>query len=182
VPQYGEYSQPGAPAGGDLQPPAAPPPGYPQQGYPQQGYVQPGYPQPGYAQPGAYGYGVAPAKPPRRIWDLVLTIILLALGFFGMLAGILYGVLFNDPTLLNQLFQQQGYGDFNGTVGAAPAVIIASHVLLFLVAVGLSIVLLLRRKVAFWIPLTAGVIAAVIFWAMLFTIFLSDPDFTTRVP
>jgi hypothetical protein len=154
VPRYGEY----APAG--YVPPApaepAPPVAYPQYGYPM-------HPAPGVRR--------------RKTWDLVLTIVLLVMGFFGMLIGLLYAGIISDPALMDQLFQQQNLGDFDGTVGAAPAVIVASHVILYLAVLGGSIPLLISKRVAFWLPLAAGVIAAIIFWSALGGVFLSDPDF-----
>jgi hypothetical protein len=57
-----------------------------------------------------------------------------------------------------------------------------SHVVLFVIALGLSIALLIRRRiVVFWVPLGAGFIAAVIFWSTLASVLLSDPAFVTRV-
>jgi hypothetical protein len=150
-------------------------PGYPQQGYPQQGYPQAAYPQtaPVYGQP---GFGSTPA-PKRRTWDVVLTIILLVLGLGGTLLGVLYGIIFSSPELIDDAFRQQGLGGFDGEVGATPLVLIVSHVVLYLVAAGLSILLLVKKKIAFYIPLIAGVVAAVIFWAALIMLMLSDPDF-----
>lgn len=150
-------------------------PGHPQQGYPQQGYPQAAYPQvaPVYGQP---GFGSTPA-PKRRTWDVVLTIILLVLGLGGTLLGVLYGIIFSSPELIDDAFRQQGLGGFDGEVGATPLVLIVSHVVLYLVAAGLSILLLVKKKIAFYIPLIAGVVAAVIFWAALIMLMLSDPDF-----
>lgn len=171
--------------------PVAPQAGYPQQGYTQgyaqQGYAQgypqqaqPGYPQPGYAQAGPVygqpGFGSTPG-PKRRTWDVVLTIILLVLGLGGTLLGVLYGIIFSSPELIDDAFRQQGLGGFDGEVGATPLVLIVSHVVLYLVAAGLSILLLVKKKIAFYIPLIAGVVAAVIFWAALIMLMLSDPDF-----
>lgn len=156
--------------------------GYPQQpGYPQAGYSQqPGYPQAAYPQAapvyGQPGFGGTPA-PRRRTWDVVLTIILLVLGLGGTLLGVLYGIIFSSPELIDDAFRQQGLGGFDGEVGATPLVLIVSHVVLYLVAAGLSILLLVNKKVAFYIPLIAGVVAAVIFWAALIMLMLSDPDF-----
>lgn len=162
VPQYGEY----APAG--YVPPAQPPAPWPQAPYgtPQYGY--PMYP--------------APGGRPRRIWDLVLTVVLLVVGFFGVVIGLIYAGIFSDPTLLDALFQQQGIGSgFDGTVGAAPAVIVASHIILYLAALGGSIPLLIAKRVAFWVPLAAGVIAAIIFWGTVMAVFASDPNFVSTV-
>lgn len=189
APQYPAASTPapGAPAPG-----AYPPAGYPapaaypnasqQQAYPDPAQpVAPGYAQPGYGQPvyGQPGYG-APAAPRRRVWDVVLTIILLALGLLGVLGGIIYGVIFSSPELLDEVFRQQGFNGFNGEAGAGPAILIVSHVLLYLIAAGLSIVLLLKRKIAFYIPLIAGVVAAIIFWTVLTVIMMSDPAFMSQ--
>jgi len=163
------YPQQGYPA-------AYPQGGYPQTGYPQQAaYPQAGYP--GYSQPvyGQPGFGSTPA-PRRRTWDVVLTIVLLVLGLGGMALGVLYGVLFSSPELVSEAFSQQGLGTFDGDPGAAPLVMIVSHVLLYLVAVGVSILLLVKKKIAFYVPLVAGVIAAVIFWGALMMIVMSDPD------
>jgi hypothetical protein len=133
---------------------------------------------------GAPTYGAPAYAPPvrkRRTWDIVLTIILLVLGIFGVLASLGYAAIFASPDLLDQTMQSQGFGGFSGSVGAAPAVLAISHIVLFLLAVGLSIPLLIRgRIVVFWIPLTAGVVAAIIFWATIFVVFLSDPGFTAR--
>ena len=59
-------------------------------------------------------------------------------------------------------------------------VLVVSHVVLYLVALGVSILLLITRKIAFWVPLTAGVIAAIIFWSTLVGIMMSDPGFMNQ--
>lgn len=187
APKYGEFAPvEQAPAG--AVPPtypgaasAAPQPAYPhatQPAYPQGAYPQgAGYAQPGpvYGQP---GFGGAPVAK-RRTWDVVLTIILLVLGLGGMLIGVLYGIIFSSPELIDDAFRQQGFNGFNGEVGATPLVLILSHVVLYLVAAGLSILLLIKKKIAFYVPLAAGVIAAVVFWAALFALMLSDPSFSS---
>lgn len=120
----------------------------------------------------------APLARKRRTWDTVLTIILLVLALFGMLAGVGYALIFSNQQLLSEAVSQAGYGDFSGSAGAAPAVLAISHIVLFLLALGLSIPLLARgRIVVFWIPLVIGVIAAVFFWGALVSVFASDPTF-----
>ena len=172
VPQYGEY----APA--DATNPYGVP-GYP----PAAAAVAPV--APGVPVYGAPSYGAPAYAPPvrkRRTWDVVLTIILLVLAFFGMILGIVYGAIFSDPELLSQAMASAGYGTFTGSAGAGPTVLIVSHIVLFLLALGLSIPLLIRgRIVVFWIPLVIGVIAAIIFWSTLVSILLNDPGFTSRV-
>jgi len=161
VPQYGEYAaaQPTTPV-----PPAVPTPA----------------PQYGYALPEYGAAGAAPVRK-RRTWDLVLTIILLVVGLFGMGIGLLYAAIFTDPELVSESFSAQGY-DWNGSAGSFSLVITVSHLLLYFAAVGISIPLLIKgRIVVFWIPLVAGVIAAVIFWVALFAVILSDPNFVNSV-
>jgi len=161
-------------------PPVPPVPPVPRYGeYAPAGYVPPAPAADTTPYPAPAGYPVyaAAGGRRRRTWDLVLTIVLLVLGLFGMGIGLLYAVILSDPTLLDTIFQQQGLDGFNGTVGAAPAVIVASHVILYLAVLGGSIPLLLSKRIAFWLPLAAGVIAAIIFWTALGSVFLSDPNF-----
>jgi hypothetical protein len=138
---------------------------------------------PGYVPPPAPAPGADPAAPtaarPRKVWDLVLTIVLLVLGLFGMLLGVIYGMMFTDPELINQVLQQQGYGGITDA-GSAPAVLIVSHVVLYLIAVGGALPLLITRRVAFWVPLAAGVLAAIIFWSTLVGVIMTDPAISTQ--
>jgi hypothetical protein len=173
VPQYGEYAP-----GGYVppQPVAGPPQAAPTQ--PQPYGAQPYGAQPYGAQPyGAASYPPQAGPRRRKTWDLVLTIVLLSLGFFGMLIGLLYSALFADPAFMDEMARQSGLQGFNGDVGAAPAIVSVSHVLLYLLAVGGSLPLLIKKRVAFWVPLAAGVIAAVIFWGAFTAVILSDPAF-----
>ncbi len=164
VPQYGEYAPAGYVAPGMPAAPAAP--------------ANP-YGVPAYGAPAAAPAGLAPAYAPlpkrRRTWDVVLTSILLVLALIGTIIALGYAAAFSDPDLLNSALAQQGLsGDLHP--GAAPLIIVVSHLVLFVLAVGLSIPLLVRGKtVVFWIPLVIGVVAAVIFWVALGTVVTSDP-------
>lgn len=170
---YGQPAQPQQAAPPAQQP--AVPPAQPRYGeYAPPGYVPPVYEQyPGAAAP-------VPAQAPggrrRRTWDVVLTIVLLVLGLIGTALGLVYAAILTTPGLLDEALRQQGYGGFSGEIGDAPTIIIVSHIALYLVAVVLSIVLLVKRFIAFWVPLAAGVIAAVIFWVTLTGVLLSDPN------
>lgn len=170
-------------------PPAPPLPPVPRYGeYAPEGYVPP---QPVAPTAAPQGYGETAVTPPpapvapgarvRKTWDLVLTCILLVLGLFGMLIGVVYGLLFTDTQLLSDALAQQGYPGFSGDAGAAPAVLIISHIALYLLAVGISIPMLLQRRIAFWVPLTIGVIAAIVFWSTLTGVLLSDPNLVTQL-
>src|SRR5690606_33522480 len=103
------YGQPAPPP-----PAAAPaPPQQPRYGeYAPPGYVPPA-PPPGTAF--APVAPVAPAGRRRRMWDVVLTIVLLVIGFFGMGIGILYGAVIGDRAVLDATFQSLGLDGFSGT-------------------------------------------------------------------
>lgn len=117
------------------------------------------------------------ARPERRTWDLVLTALLLALGFLGMMLGLFYGITLSEPSTLDEAFELQGLDGFSGEIGSAPTILIVSHVGLWLLALAASVLALLKRAIAFWIPLSAGLIAGMIFWVTILTVFLSDPGF-----
>ena len=175
VPRYGEYAAPSSqtpPASGAV-PAPAPAPANP--------YGVPGYAAP-VTPPNMYDAPMsAPPTPKRRTWDMVLTIILLVLATFGTLGGVGYAAIFSDPAVLSQAMRQQGFTGFSGTIGAAPVILAVSHLLLYVVALGLSIPLLIRgRIVVFWIPLVAGVIAAIIFVSVIASVVTSDPGFMQR--
>ena len=151
-PRWGEY---------------APTPPSAQQPVPQQ-------PQDGYAP---WQYAVPP-KPPRRTWDVVLTSILLVVGLFGTLIACFYAA--NLQRAVEMAAEQRGISANGSSTSVESLVMVISHIVLLLAAAGISIPLLVRgRPIVFWIPLAAGVIAAIIFWTLLFiaigsTIDISD--------
>jgi hypothetical protein len=132
-PQYGEYAPPGWVS---PNPDAAPPPPAP---------------------------AVIPALPrPPRAWDRPLTLGLLVLGFFGMLFGVYGGT--NLQLVLEQAGAIQGLTvDLPAWTGTAGWLIVVSHVLLYAIAVTVGVNLLRRGRLAFWVPLAAGVVAAIVY-------------------
>jgi hypothetical protein len=144
VPRYGEY----APVG--QTPPQAPTPS-PQGPY----YVAP------------------PAVRPPRTGDVIATVILLTIGVFATLFVALISAAL--PQSLAAEYTHYGItyhqaADYGVLVG----VMIASHVILILVAIGVSIPLMVRRHRTFWIPLMCGIVAAIVFWAILIALVLGD--------
>jgi uncharacterized BrkB/YihY/UPF0761 family membrane protein len=111
---------------------------------------------PAYGQAaGPYGYAVPPApqKRPVRTWDLVITIVLLVLD--GVLAAIMSFFGF----FLAMAGDSCGARDCSAdliAVGLMVAVALP-WILLIIVAV-VSIVLLVKRRLAFWVPLVGGVL------------------------
>ncbi len=177
VPRYGEYASPEH-AAAATQPPAAQPvyqqPSYPQQqpGYAQQ---QP-YGQPAYGQQPYYGQ-VPPGQRPLRVGDVVVSVILLVIGFFSVLITVLSS--FTLDSQMEVLYEDYGiteaYSPGAGTA-IASAVLIISHLVLFALAVILTIPLIRRRKLSFWVPLVAGAIASVVFFATFVVLVMADSN------
>jgi uncharacterized BrkB/YihY/UPF0761 family membrane protein len=105
--------------------------------------------------PSPYGYAVPPpiGKRPVRTWDLVITIVLL------VLAGVLAAITSFFGFFLAMAGDSCGARDCNSdliAVGLMVAVALP-WVMLIIVAV-VAIVLLVRRRLAFWVPLVGGVL------------------------
>lgn len=148
VPRYGEYApvQP-------VQPPA-----------PQQPYGAPSY----YAPPSG-------ERPPRTA-DMVVSIVLLVIGFFSVLIAVLNA--FTITYQMEQIYSQYGVdGEYQPGAGAAiaTAVIILSHIVLYTLAVIFTIVLIRKRRISWWLPLSAGVLASVIFIGTFVALIVADP-------
>ncbi|MGC5172677.1 DUF6264 family protein [Microbacterium sp. DT81.1] len=125
------------------EPPAWQPPPPPAAGYPSAGY-----PPAGYAPA---GYGAPAQKRPVRTWDIVVTVILLVLlgvlaffmsffGFFLAMASDPCGAVGCNTDLI--------------ATGMLTAVVLP-WVFLLLAVVG-AIVLLVLRRLAFWVPIAAS--------------------------
>jgi len=124
-----------------------PPPAY---GPPPGSYGQPPNPA-GQANP--YGYAVAPpqGKRPVRTWDLVVTIILLVLD--GVLAAIMSFFGF----FLAMAGDSCGARDCNSELIAVGLMVAVALPWLVLILVAIvSIVLLVTRRLAFWVPLVGA--------------------------
>jgi len=140
-PRWGEYA------------PAAPPSQQPAPPQPPAGYAPWQYP--------------TPPKPARRTWDVVLTSILLVMGVIGTLIACFYAA--NLEEAVTTAARQREITPNGASTSVESLVMVVSHIVLLLAAAGISIPLLVRgRPIVFWIPLTAGVIAAIVFWVLLF--------------
>lgn len=123
----------------------------------------------------------APVSRPRRRWDLALSIGLLAYAAVTILAG--FSQYSDLPSVLNQVYAQQGIGTFEGTAFAATAgfAINASNLVIYAIVLPLTVAQLRARRIAFWIPLTGGVLAAIITGSLVIAVMLNDPTFTAYV-
>jgi len=114
---------------------------------------------------------------PVRSWDIALTVGLLAVGVLYTLTGI-PGML-NLPETLRATYAAGGYGTYTSDelASAIGIAINVTNVVLLIAAVALSTASLRARRITFWLPLTAGVIAFLIGVALLAVAMLSDPAF-----
>ncbi len=110
--------------------------------------------------PGPYGYAVAPppGKRPVRTWDLVVTIILL------LLDGVLAAIMSFFGFFLAMAGDSCGARDCNSDLIAVGLMVAVGLPWLVLIIVAVvSIVLLVTRRIAFWVPLL-GVVFIVGSW------------------
>jgi len=123
---------------------------------------------------------LSPVAQPRR-WDRILSIALLAFGLYNVITGV---VQFRDlGAMLNQVYELQGVGTYSETAltGALSTVIVVSQVVIYLVTLFVTMSLLRRGKLAFWVPLVGGALAGLIVTVSLLVLMGSDPSFIAYV-
>jgi hypothetical protein len=169
-PQYGEY----APEGWSWQPPAdekpqADVPPSPAPTAPPAQQVAP--------EASAHGAADAPARRPAPTWDRIITIALLAFGAFGA---------WDTARSMQQLglqiqttYGMLGIGDFTPPewLSTLSVVGIVVQLSLYAAVLGLTILRMRRRRIAFWIPLTGGAVSVVITVAFMAVVVFSDPTY-----
>jgi hypothetical protein len=178
-PQYGEY----APEGWSWQPPAeADAPG----GTPPAPAPEPA-PAPALkSAPPADGDAEASTRRTAPMWDRLVTIALLVLGAFGA---------WDSARSMQQLGQQiqttytmLGIGDFTAPEWLATLSVagIITQLALYAVVLGLTILRMRARRIAFWIPLAGGALSIIITVALMAVVVFSDPTYldfvTSQVP
>ncbi|WP_158864975.1 DUF6264 family protein [Leifsonia sp. AG29] len=166
-PQYGEL----APPGWVWRPPADQHRLDTDRPLPDSAPAGPDYPP---AHPGATG-----ARPPvtgsTGNWNLTLTILLIVFGFFGMSYSV---ILFQAVVPSIQfLYTQNHLGSYSppGYVGAIVTAGSIAMALIWIVSTAISVTLLARRRLAFYVPLIAGVLAFVLVIALTGLVAASDP-------
>jgi hypothetical protein len=158
-----------------VQPPVGPPAGPRFGEMAPPGYVSPVPAQPPASDPVAPVYYAAPpiVRKPRTA-DVVVTCILLTVGLFVMLTSLTLPPQLDIVT--TQVAAKYGVRDFDTShLGAIGLGITISQIVIYLIALGVSIPLMLKRRVSFWVPLSAGALAGIIFWALFIAALFSDP-------
>jgi hypothetical protein len=115
------------------------------------------------------------AVPPKRNWEPILTVTLLALGGYTVLTSIPQYL--DLATLLKEVFETAGYGvytsvDLARSIGIA---IIAVQSVIYVLVVELTIPRLRAKKLAFVFPLVGGALAGVFVFVLLAVAIISDP-------
>jgi len=118
---------------------------------------------------------------PRRRWDLVLSIALLAYGLLTIFGGLTQ---YTDiPSIIDQAYEAQGIGEFTSTELASTVgvVIVIVHTLLYVITALVTVRLLQARRLAFYVPLIGGALAITVAIALILMLMLSDPAFNAYV-
>lgn len=116
-----------------------------------------------------------PAPAPRRTGDILLTTMLLLVGVYDVVAQWpLYASL---GSALRQAYTLQGVGEFTSTALADSLGMMLNIVrtVLLVLAILWALVRIGRGRRAFWVPLSAGVLAGLVVIGFLFAIMLQDP-------
>lgn len=154
-PQYGEYS--------DAPPPVAAP----------EPLVEHAPAPPTAAAPGA---GPSVGAIVRNRWDRMLTVFLLALGTFDVVLN--FTAFANFANTISISFAQLGVEDAFSSTELAAGVGLAANmirVVLLAVAIVISVRRLRAGRITFWVPLTAGAIAAVALVVCFSIVLANDP-------
>ena len=154
------------PPAGAAYPGAQPHPGRPP--YPGPQPPSPGAPAPGPGQQARLGQ-------PAPTWNLTLTVLLGVFGFFGMSYSI--ATLQAIPASMQLLHSTNGLGEYTpapvvGTLVAVGSILMA---VIWAVSAGISAWMLVKRRLAFWIPLVAGIVAMVVLLIFAGAVLATDP-------
>ena len=108
-------------------------------------------------------------------WNLTLTVLLLVVGLFGFVLSL--ETLQELPAAMQLMHQTQNLGDYQPAEAVGPLLTAGSIVLggLWAVSSGLSVWLLVRKRWAFFVPLTAGFLAIIVLFVIAGAVFATDP-------
>ncbi len=101
--------------------------------------------------------------------------LLLGVGLIDVLLR--YGQFAAFADIFQEAYVQLGYGDFtsDAAANAMGAFQNGARIVILLIAVGLSARLITQGRRAFWVPLAAGGVAAVVLTLGFFVVILGDP-------
>ena len=114
------------------------------------------------------------ARRPRR-WDQLLTVFLLGMGLYITLTSI--PQMLKLGTVLDSVYQAAGYGRYtdDGTAAVIGIIVNVVQIVLLIAAFTIALPRLRHGRLAFWVPLTAGVVATIIVSVLIGIAMFSDP-------
>ncbi|MCU1579113.1 MAG: hypothetical protein JWP19_1317 [Rhodoglobus sp.] len=148
-------------------------------------------PEPKYGQYGPTPIPVEPAPPiaaeqviapaPRRTWDLFVTTALLMLGVIDVVTG--FGQFTHLADALRAAYAAQKFGAFtSGDLATAMGIAInVVRITVLVAAIVVSLLLIRRGRLAFWVPLAGAAVAGVFVVACVLIVILSDPALAAYV-
>jgi len=160
-PKYGEY----APEGWSWQPP--------EQSTHDDPPTQQAAPPPPAPQAGADG---APAPERReRAWDRPVALGLLVFGIIG--ASLAVSIQQTLPDAMSLLHTQEGLADYVEAEAVAGILTTGmwAQILLWILTAATTILRLVRRRLAFWVPLVGGVLSFLIMFGVIWAVLVTDP-------
>jgi hypothetical protein len=116
-----------------------------------------------------------------RTADIASTCVLLFAGLIGCSFGIASVVGLPDYIQSEYALRSLGVYTPPAALGTITTAIAASHIVLFVLALAISTRLMMRRRLAFYVPLVAGILAAAIFWTLLVSFIVSDQQLLTTI-
>lgn len=134
--------------------------------------------QPHWEPPAVAGGAPEPERAAPRRWDVVLTVLLVAIGAYTTINSV--GAYLDLPGTFQRLYDAYGYtGTFPATDLARPIGVVLAIVepVALVLAVALSARQMRRGRVTFWIPLTIGAVATILASVLLVVVLWQDPGF-----
>lgn len=127
------------------------------------------------------GSAAARSATRRRTWDLVLSVGLLLWGLTNVLTG--FAQYSDLPALIDQVYATQSIGDYAATslTSTIGTLVIVCNVVLWTLAAWITTRRLIAGRLAFWVPLIAGVVATTVSLIAVGVLIGSDPVFQQYV-
>jgi hypothetical protein len=112
---------------------------------------------------------------PRRVWDSVLTAVLLGIGIVSVTSSIpQYADFGSTLELVFAQFGYSGYSDPELATNVGIALNIA-QIVLYVVGAVVALLMVRRNRLAFIYPLIAGIVFVIIAFVLMTVVFAADP-------
>lgn len=122
------------------------------------------------------GHPVAPGAKPAPYWNQPITLVLILIGLVGALLSI--STLGSVPLSMQALYTSEKLGTYHPPADLS-AIILAGQILqgiLWAVSLVISLMLMARGRLSFYVPLIAGVAAAIALMTFVVVIIATDPS------